>query len=95
MYISIYLFILVGGTQILYEDNLGMIDFYPSDRLGVVYISEAELVTGTGYRKKLAKLRKVVILFFFDFFLFNFLTHTLPIIIELGRSCLCLAAKLL
>ncbi|KAJ8317851.1 hypothetical protein KUTeg_002942 [Tegillarca granosa] len=48
----------VGGTQILYEDNLGMIDFYPSDHLGVVYISEADLVTGTGYRKKLAKLRK-------------------------------------
>lgn len=44
--------------QVLYDDNLGLVDFYPSSTNGVVYITEAELASNN-YRRRLAKLRKV------------------------------------
>ena len=53
------LVLFAGSVQILYQENLGVIDFYPSNHTGVVYVNEADLVTATGYRRKLAKLRKV------------------------------------
>ncbi|XP_052068236.1 Fanconi anemia core complex-associated protein 24-like [Mytilus californianus] len=48
---------LQSSIQVLYDDNLGMVDFYPSPNTGVVYITEAELVSNS-YRRRLAKLRK-------------------------------------
>ncbi|VDI46159.1 fanconi anemia-associated protein [Mytilus galloprovincialis] len=48
---------LQSSIQVLYDDNLGLIDFYPSSNTGVVYITEAELVSNS-YRRRLAKLRK-------------------------------------
>ena len=45
--------------NILYEDRLGVVDFHPSNEMAVVYISEAELVTGPLYKRKIAKLRRV------------------------------------
>lgn len=51
--------LITGSIQVLYDDNLGLIDFYPSSNTGVVYITEAELVSNS-YRR-LAKLRKVKI----------------------------------
>ncbi|XP_048764115.1 Fanconi anemia core complex-associated protein 24-like [Ostrea edulis] len=49
---------LKSDVLVLFEDNLGMVDFYPSSRLGVVYITEPDLLTFSGHKKKLAKLRK-------------------------------------
>ena len=43
----------------LFEDRLGVVDFHPSSEMGVVYITEAELVTGNLYKRKVAKLRRV------------------------------------
>lgn len=48
---------LQSSIQVLYDDNVGLIDFYPSASTGVVYITEAELASNT-YRRRLAKLRK-------------------------------------
>jgi hypothetical protein len=36
-----------------------MVDFFPTSRLGVVYITEPDLLTFSVHKKKLAKLRKV------------------------------------
>ena len=47
------------GVNVLYEDHLGVVDFHPSERMGVVYVSEGDLVAGTSYKRKLAKLRMV------------------------------------
>ena len=49
-----------GKVRVSLEDGLGIIDFYPSNTVGIVYLHEGEIVTGTSYRKKLVKLRKVV-----------------------------------
>ena len=46
-------------VNVIIDSNLGIIDFYPSSGIGVVYLSEAELVSGTDYRAKLKKLAKV------------------------------------
>ena len=48
-----------GGVNVLYEDNLGIVDFHPTNDVGVIYLSEANLVTGSSYKRKLVKLRKV------------------------------------
>lgn len=44
----------------LFEDNLGVVDFFPSSMIGVIFIREPELVSFSGQKKKLAKLRKVI-----------------------------------
>ncbi|XP_038070016.1 Fanconi anemia core complex-associated protein 24-like isoform X2 [Patiria miniata] len=49
---------LQGKLKVIMEDKLGVIDFHPSNEAGVVYISETDLVAGSGYKQKLAKLRK-------------------------------------
>ena len=49
----------LGKLKVLMEDNLGVIDFHPSNEAGIVYISETDLVAGSGFKQKLAKLRKV------------------------------------
>ncbi|XP_071480485.1 Fanconi anemia core complex-associated protein 24-like [Diadema antillarum] len=46
-------------VQVIFEDDLGVADFYPTSEMAVVYVSESDLVAGTAYRRKLAKLRKV------------------------------------
>ncbi|XP_033755152.1 Fanconi anemia core complex-associated protein 24-like [Pecten maximus] len=50
--------VLQGSVQVLYEDDLGLIDFYPTGNQGVVYLPEADLITSGTYKRKLAKLRK-------------------------------------
>ncbi|XP_022092071.1 Fanconi anemia core complex-associated protein 24-like [Acanthaster planci] len=49
---------LQGKLKVIIEDKLGVIDFHPSNDAGIVYISETDLVAGSGYKQKLAKLRK-------------------------------------
>ena len=46
-------------VKVIFEDDLGVSDFYTSSEAAVIYVSETDLVAGLGYRRKLAKLRKV------------------------------------
>ena len=43
----------------MFEDRLGVVDFHPSSDMAVVYLPEADLVAGSSYKRKLAKLRMV------------------------------------
>eukprot|EP00105_Crassostrea_gigas_P008796 XP_011423488.1 PREDICTED: Fanconi anemia core complex-associated protein 24 [Crassostrea gigas] len=49
---------LQSNVQVLFEENLGVVDFFPSSKIGVIFIREPELVSFSGQKKKLAKLRK-------------------------------------
>ena len=51
-----------GQVRVTMEEDLGVVDFYPSAEVGVVYIPEGEIVAGPTYRRKLCKLRKVLFL---------------------------------
>ena len=50
--------VLQGNIQILYEDNLGSMDFVPTNHMGVVFATEMDIVAQSSVRRKLAKLRK-------------------------------------
>ena len=52
---------MVGSVNVVYEENLGVVDFHPSKDVGIVYVSEADLVSGQTYKRKLVKLRKVTV----------------------------------
>ena len=52
---------IVGSVNVVYEENLGVVDFHPSKDVGIVYVSEADLVSGQTYKRKLVKLRKVTV----------------------------------
>ena len=41
------------------DDSMGVLDFHPSTDVGVVYLTEADLVEGDTYKSKLNKLTKV------------------------------------
>ncbi|XP_055520907.1 LOW QUALITY PROTEIN: Fanconi anemia core complex-associated protein 24 [Leucoraja erinacea] len=47
-----------GRVTVLYEDDLGLVDFHLSQRLCVLYVSESDLVAGNNYRRKLVRFRK-------------------------------------
>ena len=38
---------------------MGIVDFHPASDVAIVYLSEADLVAGSSYKRKLVKLRKV------------------------------------
>ena len=42
------------------DDHMGVLDFHPSTDVGVVYLTEADLVEGDSYKAKLYKLAKVL-----------------------------------
>ncbi|XP_072136120.1 Fanconi anemia core complex-associated protein 24-like isoform X1 [Mobula birostris] len=46
-----------GRITVVFEDGLGLVDFHLSKRLCVLYISEADLVAGNGYKRKLVRFR--------------------------------------
>ncbi|XP_069758075.1 Fanconi anemia core complex-associated protein 24 isoform X2 [Narcine bancroftii] len=46
-----------GRVTVMFEDGLGLVDFHLSKRLCVLYISEADLVAGSGYKRKLVRFR--------------------------------------
>ena len=50
--------VLQGSSRILYEENLGSMDFHPANHIGVVYAAEMDIVSQNSVRRKLAKLRK-------------------------------------
>ncbi|CAH1779124.1 unnamed protein product [Owenia fusiformis] len=49
---------LQGTVNVLYEEDLGVLDFKPSNDNGVVYIAEADLVGAINYKQRLVRLRK-------------------------------------
>ncbi|XP_048253474.1 Fanconi anemia core complex-associated protein 24-like isoform X2 [Haliotis rufescens] len=49
---------LQGSAVIHFDDGLGVVDFHPSTHTGVIYVSEADIVSASGYKRKVAKLRK-------------------------------------
>ena len=56
---SILVCCFVGVVSVLYDDSIGVLDFLLSSNTGVIYVSESDLVSGTAFRRKLVKLRKV------------------------------------
>ncbi|NWS73689.1 FAP24 protein, partial [Crotophaga sulcirostris] len=44
---------LQGKVRLIFEDGLGLVDFHLSNRTCVLYISEADLVAGDEYKRKL------------------------------------------
>ncbi|XP_048951931.1 Fanconi anemia core complex-associated protein 24 isoform X7 [Canis lupus baileyi] len=46
-----------GKVKIVFEDGLTPVDFYLSSRSCILYVTEADLVAGNGYRKKLVRVR--------------------------------------
>lgn len=45
------------------DDHMGVIDFNPSTDVGVIYLTEADLVGGDPYKAKILKLAKVLIIY--------------------------------
>lgn len=64
-------FNVAGSCRVLFEDSLGMVDFCPAQTIGVVYVTEADLVSGQGYKRKLAKLRMVSLIVLFGYIQFH------------------------
>jgi len=48
------------GAALIFDECLGVIDFCPSSNIAVVYVTEAELVASSAYRRRLVRLRKVI-----------------------------------
>nr|XP_019796552.1 Fanconi anemia core complex-associated protein 24 isoform X2 [Tursiops truncatus] len=48
-----------GKIKLVFEDGLTPVDFYLSSRSCILYITEADLVAGNGYRKRLVRVRNV------------------------------------
>nr|XP_058902020.1 Fanconi anemia core complex-associated protein 24 isoform X2 [Kogia breviceps] len=48
-----------GKIKLVFEDGLTPVDFYLSSRACILYITEADLVAGNGYRKRLVRVRNV------------------------------------
>ncbi|XP_067905112.1 uncharacterized protein KIAA0513-like isoform X4 [Heterodontus francisci] len=46
-----------GQITVIFEDGLGLVDFHISKRLCVLYVSEADLVIGNTYKRKLVQFR--------------------------------------
>ncbi|GIY46167.1 fanconi anemia core complex-associated protein 24 [Caerostris darwini] len=44
--------------RVLVVDSMDFVDFYPTTEFAVLFITEADLVAGTNYRRNLAKLKK-------------------------------------
>ncbi|XP_048371124.1 Fanconi anemia core complex-associated protein 24 isoform X1 [Sphaerodactylus townsendi] len=46
-----------GKVKLILEDGLGVVDFHLSNRTCVLYISEADLVAGNGFKRRLVRFR--------------------------------------
>ncbi|XP_048402283.1 uncharacterized protein KIAA0513 homolog isoform X5 [Stegostoma tigrinum] len=46
-----------GQITVIFEDGLGLVDFHISKHLCVLYVSEADLVAGNAYKRKLVRFR--------------------------------------
>ncbi|XP_067396139.1 Fanconi anemia core complex-associated protein 24 isoform X2 [Emydura macquarii macquarii] len=48
---------LQGKIKLILEDGLGLVDFHLSNRTCILYISEADLVAGNGFKRRLVRFR--------------------------------------
>uniref|UniRef100_A0A8C5SNE0 FA core complex associated protein 24 n=1 Tax=Laticauda laticaudata TaxID=8630 RepID=A0A8C5SNE0_LATLA len=48
---------LQGKVKLILEDGLGLVDFHLSNRCCILYISEADLVAGNGFKRRLVRFR--------------------------------------
>ncbi|XP_028392525.1 Fanconi anemia core complex-associated protein 24-like isoform X2 [Dendronephthya gigantea] len=55
---SLLVKVLQGSVNVVFE-NLGFMDFRPSVDVGVLFLNESELITGTTYKQRIIKLAKV------------------------------------
>ncbi|KFP24153.1 Fanconi anemia-associated protein of 24 kDa, partial [Colius striatus] len=46
-----------GKIRLIFEDGLGLVDFHLSNRTCILYISEADLVAGDEFKRKLVRFR--------------------------------------
>ncbi|XP_006867450.1 PREDICTED: Fanconi anemia-associated protein of 24 kDa [Chrysochloris asiatica] len=46
-----------GKVKVAFEDGITLVDFYLSNRSCILYITEANMVSGSDYRKKLVRVR--------------------------------------
>ncbi|XP_021498180.1 Fanconi anemia core complex-associated protein 24 [Meriones unguiculatus] len=46
-----------GKVRVIFQEGLASADFYLSSKSCILYVTEAELVAGHGYRKRLVRLR--------------------------------------
>lgn len=46
-----------GKIKLVFEDDLTPVDFYLSSRACILYVTEADLVAGNSYRKRLVRVR--------------------------------------
>ncbi|NXK55999.1 FAP24 protein, partial [Chauna torquata] len=48
---------LQGKIKLIFEDGLGLVDFHLSNRICILYISEADLVAGDDFKRRLVRFR--------------------------------------
>ncbi|KFP83777.1 Fanconi anemia-associated protein of 24 kDa, partial [Acanthisitta chloris] len=48
---------LQGKVRLIFEDGLGLVDFHLSNRICILYISEADLVAGDEFKQRLVRFR--------------------------------------
>ncbi|XP_066981476.1 Fanconi anemia core complex-associated protein 24-like [Macrobrachium rosenbergii] len=48
------------STDVHYAEGLDVVDFYPSEDAAVIFLSEADLVSGNAYRRRIVKFRQVI-----------------------------------
>ncbi|XP_027557319.1 Fanconi anemia core complex-associated protein 24 [Neopelma chrysocephalum] len=48
---------LQGKVRLIFEDGLGLVDFHLSNRTCILYVSEADLVAGDEFKRRLVKFR--------------------------------------
>ncbi|CAH2324211.1 Fanconi anemia core complex-associated 24 isoform X1 [Pelobates cultripes] len=47
-----------GKITLVFEDGLGLVDFHLSNRACILYVSEADIVAGNTFRRRLVRFRK-------------------------------------
>ncbi|KAM9301769.1 Fanconi anemia core complex-associated protein 24 [Gastrophryne carolinensis] len=50
--------LLQGKLKLVFEDSLGLVDFHLSNSVCILYISEADLVAGSAFKRRLVRFRK-------------------------------------
>ncbi|XP_074642846.1 Fanconi anemia core complex-associated protein 24-like [Tubulanus polymorphus] len=50
--------VLQNSVNVLFQDHQTIVDIFPTSNIGVIYLTESDLATGTMYKQKLWKLRK-------------------------------------
>ncbi|KAM8947559.1 Fanconi anemia core complex-associated protein 24 [Pelodytes ibericus] len=50
--------LLQGKVTLVFENGLGLVDFHLSNRTCILYVSEADIILGNAFRRRLAQFRK-------------------------------------